>query len=67
MGLQRRGIVLEALGGLLVRVQCQAVIVGGGKNRVLEVVVAKRQRAQVVQRIFRDYGYGRAHANDRAW
>lgn len=30
MGLQRRGIVFETLGGLLVNVQYQAVIVGGG-------------------------------------
>lgn len=42
MGLQRRGIVLETLSGLLVRVQCQAVIVGKGKNTVLEVGVANR-------------------------
>ena len=33
MGLQRRGIVFETLGGLLVSVQYQAVIVGGGKFR----------------------------------
>ena len=30
MGLQRRGLVFEALGGLLVSVQSQAVVFGGG-------------------------------------
>lgn len=29
---------------------------------MLEVVVANRQRAQVVPLIIREYGYGRAHA-----
>ena len=62
MGLQRRGIVLETLGGLLVRVRCQAVIVGGGKKTVLEVVIANRQGAPVVPLIIREYGCGRAHA-----
>lgn len=33
MGLQRRGIVFETRGRLLVSVQYQAVIVGGGNSR----------------------------------
>lgn len=63
MGLQRRGLVFETLGGLLVSVQYQAVIVGGGKSAVFEVVDTDRQGAPVVPLNFqRKYGYGMASA-----
>lgn len=63
MGLQWRGIVFKTLGGLLVSVQYRAVIVGGGKSAVFEVVDTNRQGATVVPLNFqRKYGYGMASA-----
>jgi len=52
MGLQRCGIVFETLGGLLVSIQYQAVIVEGVRVSCLRLLLRIGEGAPVVPPIF---------------
>lgn len=54
MGLQRRGIVLETLGGLLVCVQYLEVTVGIGRSTVFENFFQIDEGAPIVPIIIRE-------------